>query len=594
MIASSISDDALTSVVVSQDDQVQVCGRCSQGTIERCAVQGDLSCKNVPNKRCLDFSFCGNGSFYITGINNSQVIGTFYPSRFDCFQQMNGRPLAQNCSSCEDNFTLLCPSTNKTTTGTVTLSTSCNSTGGTQPCSSTDAPTVKMVIPVGKCFTSKDPCSGNTGLKTYLIQYIDEYNVAYGYEFNSMDECTSNQNQQSLSWVCNTCIDPGFHITCDKTPVTPTPSSTTGSNGNKIRMISGIIVTHLAPQLARLTSTISTKYRKINLTDQEIADFNDIKAEICSSRCLIYTDASDVGSGLMIAQYDDNNNLRPVLFDAGKFDSAQRNYSARDRELLSFIHAVTRFGYLLSRPFTSYIPGKENCMADYLSRVPDFYTPWDNDLHKDIVASYSSELPKATRDWFQSFKRRQDITIINDLYYWIDGDNMRLVMLDPASITSIINEAHSSPFSGHVAYGRMLKVCPMPTFIHQENQRRILASLPLPDRPWCDISMDLLALPAADTGEDNLFVVVDRFTKMTRLFPCHKDVTAIQLVNLFAREIIAVFGAPSSILLTAGGQMIFKKDLSARTWNRTRVRRTTTSCTATIRSEHLMMANIWF
>ncbi|EFA86050.1 hypothetical protein PPL_01285 [Heterostelium album PN500] len=371
---------------------------------------------------------------------------------------------------------------------------------------------------------------------------------------------------------------------------------------------------HMGPQLARLTSTISTKYRKINLTDQEIADFNDIKTELCSSRCLmsprydrtfhVYTDASDVGSGLMIAQYDDNNNLRPVLFDARKFDSAQRNYSARDRELLAFIHAVTRYGYLLSRPFvfhtdhknliynsqndmdnprlvrwseilsrfsfqTSYIPGKENCMADYLSRAPDFYTPWDNDLLNDILASYSSELPKATRDWFNSFKRRQDITVINDLYYWIDGDNMRLVVLDPASITSIINEAHSSPYSGHVAYGRMLtklnksyvwpNMCDtISKFVKKcvQCQRSsikkikegFLASLPLPDRPWCDISMDLLALPAADTGEGNLFVVVDRFTKMTRLFPCHKDVTAIQLGNWFAREIIAVFGAPSSIV----------------------------------------------
>ncbi|EFA75345.1 hypothetical protein PPL_11422 [Heterostelium album PN500] len=35
---------------------------------------------------------------------------------------------------------------------------------------------------------------------------------------------------------------------------------------------------------------------------------------------------------------------------------------------------------------------------------------------------------------------------------------------------------------------------------------------------------------------------------MTRLFPCHKDVNAIQLGNWFAREIIAVFGAPSSIV----------------------------------------------
>jgi hypothetical protein len=58
--------------------------------------------------------------------------------------------------------------------------------------------------------------------------------------------------------------------------------------------------------------------------------------------------------------------------------------------------------------------------------------------------------------------------------------------------------------------------------------------LPTPIRPWESISMDYLSgLPSTKHGNDCVFVVIDRFSKMSIMMACKKNITAEATAKLF-------------------------------------------------------------
>ena len=406
----------------------------------------------------------------------------------------------------------------------------------------------------------------------------------------------------------------------------------------------GMYFPHLASIAAPLTSLSSGRRKFIWTTEAEEA------MRLIQQKCMeatslvpwsseretrVTTDASDVGLGAVLEQKV-NDTWRPVEFWSRKLKPAETRYSATDKEWLAVVEAVSNhwrhvlegrevvvrtdhrplLGKLSSAssvppllhrharwieklsPFLirlEHMSGKDNQIADALSRTPEFYqanaivvSPEDKLSLKEAIAmdgEYQERAKSVVKDCKSKTSPWTGFSVKDGIIFRPEGTIE--VPNVPKFRTVLLMENHDRPMSGHFGRDRTLDLLKrkwywrgMAKDVEEYVQscdkcqkvksgRSILPALQpiVPSRPWAIVTLDFVGSfhPAVNTGHTECLVMVDKFTKMVHLAGCKKEVNAKETANLVIKHVVALHGIPEEILSDRGPQ--FDSQVWRDIWN---------------------------
>jgi hypothetical protein len=145
----------------------------------------------------------------------------------------------------------------------------------------------------------------------------------------------------------------------------------------------------------------------------------------------------------------------------------------------------------------------------------------------------------------------------------------------------ILDEAHNSKYAIHPGCTKMYQdlkdrfwwndmrtdiaefvaKCDICRRIKAEHQRPagLLKPLDIPVWKWDDICMDFITgLPRTLKGNDSIWVIVDRLTKVAHFIPVKTTYPVSRLSELYIENILKLHGAPRSIVSDRGPQFTVK------------------------------------
>ncbi|GMF47183.1 unnamed protein product [Phytophthora fragariaefolia] len=340
----------------------------------------------------------------------------------------------------------------------------------------------------------------------------------------------------------------------------------------------------------------------------------------------VVCDASDFAIGCALLQVDAEGRERVVSFQSRQLKAAEKNYPVHDKELLAMKYALVKFRVHLlgKKPFVIYTdhaslrtatsslhlsprmarwlsffdeynftveykPGKQNVLADALSRRPDYELAHmaylESPLYELIRTAYAADddlaglvealgVPnKIVELTARQRSRLHRYSVVEGLlYYQVDGgDEPRIVVPNDEDLRHrVLYEAHDRPLSGHLgrektytSVARNFWWPHMYKWVRKyvqtcETCQRVkpapsasapLMSSPVPADCWRSVSMDFIfELPADARGHTGILVFVCRLSKMVRLAAVRKSVTAPQAAQLVVDNVFRHHGLPEAFV----------------------------------------------
>jgi transposase InsO family protein len=218
--------------------------------------------------------------------------------------------------------------------------------------------------------------------------------------------------------------------------------------------------------------------------------------------------------------------------------------------------------------------GKENKVVDALSRINLILQEFQvNTLGFDGL----KEMYQDDADFKDAYAACEN-PVANNRSQWLDYmlqegllfKNNKLCIPKCSMRENLIKEKHSGGLSGHFGQDKtfsqvndfyfwpgmqnqvkkFVEKCRICQHAKGRSQNTgLYQPLPIPSRPWDAVSMDfVLGFPRTQRGNDSIYVVVDRFSKMAHFIACTKTSDATNIANMFFREVVRLHGLPKSIV----------------------------------------------
>ena len=348
---------------------------------------------------------------------------------------------------------------------------------------------------------------------------------------------------------------------------------------------------------APMTALLKGKVDSIDWTPECELSFRTLKSVLTQTPVLtimdplkgnivLCTDASDLAIGAVLMQ-----DKRVIAYESRKLNTAELNYAVHEKELLAVVHSLKvwrhyllglkfkietdhqSLRYLSTQPNLSrrqcrwmellqefdfeieYVKGKENVVADALSRRPvvNAISCIKNTLIDEIKIHYAGDkvfslpcesLIKDSRtqgeiEQFKSYELKDGVLYYNNRVCIPNFGEYRL---------NITRELHDIPVAGHPGFQKTYMAIKRHYFwpgmkrdiklyvercfkcqvskIEQVKNPGLLKPLDVPNLKFESISMDFIVrLPKTQTGFDSILVVVDQLTKRALFIPTVTTVT---------------------------------------------------------------------
>jgi hypothetical protein len=236
---------------------------------------------------------------------------------------------------------------------------------------------------------------------------------------------------------------------------------------------------------------------------------------------------------------------RPAADDAGQQPSSRRQ--RRPQQSLQESRDAAMQAVRAAR-----VAAPSNPAAPQTTREPaaqvDAETAVVDNLHDNIREGYKVD-PKYIRP------EKLPLYFVSKKGLWWRRDKLAI----PAAYDlrkTLMREAHDANYSGHMGFKKTLdllqrhywwpgmrkdiesyvKTCESCQRNKSSTQAPAgpLQPLPIPDRRWSSVSMDLITdLPVTPRGYDSVLVLVDRLSKMAHFVPCNKTLSSQELAEYF-------------------------------------------------------------